>query len=738
MITLDSPVVDVVGARTAKLLKTKFEFDTVGDLLLHYPRKYYKRGDVSDMSGLEIGEHVTFYAEVLSSKWFGSPRGRAKGRCVVTLGLPSGTIDAVFWNQPWRAGQLPEGTQGLFAGIVAQFNRKLQLNSPDVEVFSAVALANPEGVAVTDPQRWRDRMMPIYAAKAGLASGVIRKCVELALDALVPIDDPIPEAERAELGYVDLDTAIRHKHLPADDGERTAADARLRFQEALSIQLLLGKRRLEASHAPAIPRPKSKSGAREAFDHILPFELTPGQLSVGEAIAADLAQEHPMHRLLQGDVGSGKTLVALRAMLQVVDRGGQAAMLAPTEVLAFQHARSIRNSLGPLGSAGELDSAPEAVKIAVLSAGLSTAKRKEVMGQMASGEADIVVGTHALLEPKVSFADLGLVVIDEQHRFGVEQRDALRRKGPDGSVPHTLVMTATPIPRTVAITVFGDLEISTMRDMPPGRSPIATTLIPAREKPAWVGRAWERIREEVAKGRQAYVVCPRIGLDEAGDDIDDKDALEEDEPNDEKRRPIAALELVELLSEGPLKGLRVEVLHGRLPPDVKDTIMRRFSAGEIDVLISTTVIEVGVDVPNATVMVVMDAERFGLSTLHQLRGRVGRGEHAGLCLLVTEAHPVSPSMERLHALEIITDGFTLARLDLSHRREGDVLGVAQSGKRSHLKLLSLLDDYEVIEQARDYSDQLMQTDPGLDRHAALRGELEALEAEARAEYLGKG
>ncbi len=744
MITLDTSLIDVLGLKAAKAFESKFDYRTVSDLLHHYPRRYYKRGDPRDSGGLEVGEHVTFYTEVVATRYVPTAGGRGgkgpKGRAIITLEVPTGTIDAIFWNQPWRVKQLEPGTKGLFAGVVASFNGKLQLNSPEIEVFSSVGLANTEGVSVTDPQRWQDRMMPIYPAKPKFPSGRIRQSVELIVDGLAPVEDPVSDAELKALGYVDLDTALRHKHLPITEKQWRAADERLKFQEALSIQLLLAKRRIEAASVPAIPRPRSTNGASAAFDKALPFERTAGQITVGEEIADDLSESHPMHRLLQGDVGSGKTLVALRAMLQVTDRGGQAALLAPTEVLAFQHARSIRAALGPLGSAGELDSVPDAVKIVTLTAGLSTARRREAMAQIASGEADIVIGTHALLEPNVQFADLGLVVVDEQHRFGVKQRDALRRKGTDGSIPHTLVMTATPIPRTVAITMFGELGVSVMSDMPPGRIPVATTLVPAGAKPAWVQRAWERVREEVAKGRQAYVVCPRIGLDEA-DDVDDADALTQDEQaaaTDKKRPPIAALELGELLREGALQGLRIEVLHGRLAPDVKDRVMRQFADGEIDVLVATTVIEVGVDVPNATVMVVMDAERFGLSTLHQLRGRVGRGNDAGLCLLITEVPPYSPSVERLKALEASNDGFELAQLDLEQRREGDVLGVAQSGTRTHLKLLSLVRDGDTIAAARDYCDAVLRADPSLERHALLLDELVALEAEARSEYLEMG
>jgi ATP-dependent DNA helicase RecG len=435
-----------------------------------------------------------------------------------------------------------------------------------------------------------------------------------------------------------------------------------------------------------------------------------------------------MHRLLQGEVGSGKTVCALRAMLQVVDAGGQAALLAPTEVLAAQHFRGIADLLGPLGRAGELDSTPDATRVTLLTGSLGTAARRQALSEVSSGQAGIVVGTHALLYEGVDFADLGLVVVDEQHRFGVEQRDALRAKA--AQPPHVLVMTATPIPRTVAMTVFGDLEISTLAQLPLGRSPIASHVVPAAEKPSYLDRAWQRLREEVAAGHQAYVVCPRIGDDSASEDAEPSD--------DERRPPLAVLEVAPLLADGPLRGLRIGVLHGRLPADEKDATMSAFTQGELDVLVATTVIEVGVDVPNATVMIVLDAERFGVSQLHQLRGRVGRGSAAGLCLLVTEAPPGTPARERLDAVASTADGFTLAELDLEQRREGDVLGAAQSGRRSHLRLLSLLRDRDLIGQARTEAVTLVTADPELAGHPALRDWVATLVNEDRAEYLEKG
>ena len=444
-----------------------------------------------------------------------------------------------------------------------------------------------------------------------------------------------------------------------------------------------------------------------------------------------------MHRLLQGEVGSGKTVIAIRAMLQVVDAGGQAALLAPTEVLAQQHYRSVTGMLGPLAQRGQLGAADHATGVALLTGSPGAAARRSALSDVFTGDAGIVIGTHALLEEQVQFADLGLVVIDEQHRFGVEQRDALRAKAADNR-PHVLVMTATPIPRTVAMTVYGDLETSTLTELPAGRSVIATHVVPAADKPHFLERAWARVKEEVSRGRQAYVVCPRIG-DGPEPDADDVDYPDEDdfaslEPTvvdlsggvprgvarGGRRQPLSVLDVAATLDAGPLAGLRLGILHGRLHPDEKDRVMRAFSAGEIDVLVATTVIEVGVDVPNATAMVIMDAERFGVSQLHQLRGRVGRGTAPGLCLLVTEAPPGSPSRERLDAVAATLDGFELSRLDLQQRREGDVLGAAQAGRRSSLKLLQLLADEELIGEARQEATAVVSADPDLARHPALR------------------
>jgi ATP-dependent DNA helicase RecG len=503
----------------------------------------------------------------------------------------------------------------------------------------------------------------------------------------------------------------------------------------MTIQLVLAQRRVAAAANPATPRPGAAGRLLDAFDARLPFRLTEGQQAVGTQLAAELSGDHPMQRQLQGEVGSGKTVVALRAMLQVVDAGGQAALLAPTEVLAAQHARTVETMLGPLGRAGQLDAADRATRIGLLTASLPAARRKAALLDAASGAAGIVIGTHALIQEAVSFADLGLVVVDEQHRFGVEQRDALRGKAT--RPPHLLVMTATPIPRTVAMTVFGDLEISVLTELPAGRAAIATTVVPAGEKPAWLTRAWTRIREEVAAGRQAFIVCPRIGGDGAESDRDLDDEPDDEELGAAQRPPVAVIDVLPMLANGPLEGLRLAALHGRLPVDERDQVMTEFVAGEIDVLVATTVVEVGVDVPNATVMVVLDADRFGVSQLHQLRGRIGRGNAAGTCLLVTDAAGGSSARQRLDAVAATADGFELARLDVEQRREGDVLGTAQSGRRSTLRLLSLRRDEQLIADARGEASDIVASDPHLAAHPGLAARVAALIDAERAEYLEK-
>jgi ATP-dependent DNA helicase RecG len=732
MATYDTPLRDVVGGRTAATLARGLDLDTVGQLLRHYPRRYAARGELTDLADLQIGDDVTVLAEVRrvsNRKW----RHRAGSLVEVSVGDGRRTLTLTFFNQPWRERDLRVGRRGLFAGKVTDYRGARQLNSPEYLLF------DDDGEAEQVAHDFAGALIPVYPSAPGLPSWTIARCVRVVLDVLEPLPDPVPADVRERHGLLDLDATLRRVHRPADWFSLGVARERLKWDEALTLQLTLAQRRRAAAERPAVPRPARGDGLRAAFEARLPFELTEGQREVGRTLVAELSGAHPMHRLLQGDVGSGKTVCALRAMLQVVDAGGQAALLAPTEVLASQHARSLRDLLGPLGRAGELDAAEHATRVALITGSLPAAARRSALAAAASGEAGIVVGTHALLQEGVEFADLGLVVVDEQHRFGVEQRDALRAKG--AAPPHLLVMTATPIPRTVAMTVYGDLETSALRELPAGRSPISTTVVPASDKPAWLDRAWQRLREEVERGHQAYVVCPRIGDGASDEDVSDADSpVRMDDVDGPRsgpdRPPLAVLDVAPMLADGPLAGLRLGVLHGRLPGEEKDAVMRAFAAGTADVLVATTLVEVGVDVPNATVMVILDADRFGVSQLHQLRGRVGRSTAPGLCLLVTDLPPGARARDRLDAVASTLDGFELARLDLEQRREGDVLGAAQTG-RSSLRMLSLLKDEKLIVAARAEAVALVAADPGLDRQPGLAAAVAELVDAERAEYLEK-
>ncbi|MBX6381925.1 MAG: ATP-dependent DNA helicase RecG [Microbispora sp.] len=717
--SFDEPLKKVVG-RSAAPLESALGISTVGELLRHYPRRYAQRGELTPISSLRHDEHVTVVAKVSSA--VRRPMKNRQGTWLdieVTDGKEKLHL-AFFGKGAYVAEQrLTPGTEAMFSGKVSVFvggrTKRVSLTHPEYESFDETEETAEE---------FASALVPIYPSAQGLPSWKIRRAVRTVLDVL-SLDDPVPAEIRERLGLLPLEEALRRVHRPRSQADVARAHDRLKFDEAFVLQAVLVRRRMAASAWHAKPRPGREDGLLREFDKRLPFQLTEGQQRVGEEIAADLAREHPMHRLLQGEVGAGKTVVALRAMLQVVDSGGQAVLLAPTEVLAQQHHRSIVNMLGDLATGGMFGG----TTVALLTGSMGAAARRSALLDAASGAAGIVIGTHAVLQEHVQFADLGLVVIDEQHRFGVEQRDALREKG-GGGRPHVLVMTATPIPRTVAMTVFGDLEVSTLSQLPSGRAPIASHVVPAADKPHFLERAWQRIREEVALGRQAYVVCPRIG-DQEGDE---GDLTKDDE---ERRPPLAVLDVARMLAEGPLAGLRIETLHGKLAPEDKDAVMRAFARGEIDVLVATTVIEVGVDVPNSSVMVIMDADRFGVSQLHQLRGRVGRGGLPGLCLLVSEAPEGTQARRRLDAVAATLDGFELSRVDLEQRREGDVLGAAQSGRKSSLKLLQLLRDEDVIETARAEAAALLSADPELSAHPALRAEIDAVVADERAEFLEK-
>ena len=726
MTTFDEKLVPVLGQKSADALEAGLGLTTVGELLRHYPRRYDERGKLTEIAGLELGEHVTVQARVKSAR---QRRMKSRSGELLEAVITDGTSDLhlVFFGRGSRKveRELLPGREAMFAGKVGMFNGKLQLAHPDYQVLDT------EGVAAAD---FAGALIPVYPAAQGIQSWNVSNCVEQVLAVWDGVtDDPLPESLRAERGLVGLEKALRDIHRPDGWAAITVAQQRLKWDEAMAVQLALAQRRRSATARPAPACPPRPGLVRDAFDARLPFELTAGQREVGEQVAHDLSGEHPMNRLLQGEVGSGKTMVALRAMLQVVDAGRQAAMLAPTEVLAAQHARSLRELLGDLGQAGELGGAEHATRVTLLTGSMATAARKRALLEIVSGEAGIVVGTHALIQDKVEFADLGLVVVDEQHRFGVEQRAALSGRA-GGSTPHVLVMTATPIPRTVAMTVYGDLEVSALRELPRGRSPISTSVVPVASKPGWLDRAWQRIHEEVGKGHQVYVVCPRIGDGAAEDDAE---APPKEDAGSDRRPPLAVVDVANKLAEGPLRGLRIDILHGRMPSEDKDAVMRAFAANEVQVLVATTVVEVGVNVPNATVMVIMDADRFGVSQLHQLRGRVGRGSAPGLCLLVTEMPEGTSTMERLRAVESTLDGFELAQLDLELRREGDILGAAQSGKRSGLKMLSLLRDEDVIAEARVVAQEVVEVDPELTANPGLAGLVAGLLDDERAEYLEK-
>ena len=723
MAQLENKVSAVVGDRTAKVLETTFGIKSIGDLMRHYPRRYMVRGELSDISALHEGDETTILAQVYSASTR-PMRGRKGSMLEVVVTDGTDKLSLTFFNQAWREKDLKVGRQGLFAGKVGVFNNKKQLAHPDYEMI-------PDGSDVDSAvEGFAGKYLPVYPASAKMPSWKISQCAQLAIGSLEEIQDFLPSSIRDKHKYPSLHQALVQLHQPADLDHAELSRERLTFDEAFLLQSLLVMRRIELKKLNSTSRKRISGGLLDAFDKTLPFELTAGQVAVSKEIESDLSQPHPMHRLLQGEVGSGKTIVALRAMLAVVDSGGQAALLAPTEVLAAQHLRTIQKLLGELGQGGMLGGSEKATQVTLITGSQNAAARKEALAMAATGSAGIVIGTHALLGEKVEFKDLGLIVVDEQHRFGVEQRDALKEKAI--LPPHLLVMTATPIPRTVAMTVFGDLDVSTLRELPLGRQPITTHVVPVKEKPSFLERAWQRINEEVAQGHQAYIVAPRISADsDANADIDFLFGEESSEIT-------SVEELAPTLHAGPLKGLKIAILHGRLSADEKDTTMQAFTKGDIDVLVSTTVIEVGVDVPNATIMVIMDADRFGVSQLHQLRGRVGRGTSPGLCLLVTQCEEETPARERLNAVAGTVDGFELSRIDLEQRREGDVLGASQSGTQSHLRLLRVLRDEALIEQARDDAESLIATDNDLSDYPALRAELAQLQRDQAVDYLDKG
>jgi ATP-dependent DNA helicase RecG len=731
---VSTPLGHVIGKTSASPLAKHRGLHTVGDLLDFVPRRYNEPGKLTDLSGLVVGDDVTVVARV--DRATTRPMRQRRGRMLNAV-ITDGTheLDLTFFSAYGHEGRLVAGALGMFSGVVGRYQKTWQLTHPDYEIL------DPEGddAAV---EKHMSHLIPIYLpAGRTMPSWKVRKAVEIVLASLDDIPDHLPLHVRERRGLVDLMSMYEQLHQPATDADVSRARLRRKYDEAFTVQTVLAQRRIAGDALRTAPRPSRAGGLLEAFDARMPFKLTAGQQEVAAEIARDLASEHPMNRLLQGEVGSGKTVVALRAMLSVIDSGGQAALLAPTEVLASQHFRSITSMLGDLAERGLLGGSEIGTRVTLLTGSQPTATRRRSLLDAASGDSGIVIGTHALIQEHVQFFDLGLVVVDEQHRFGVEQRDALRGKGKQP--PHVLVMTATPIPRTVAMTVFGDMETSTLAELPAGRSPIATHVV---SNPRWFQRTWERVAEEAHAGHQAYVVCPRIG-DDSGSTVTKRDSSDEDidvtfeidesaPPSTRELRSVLEME-GELRDNPALAGLKIAILHGRMAADDKDEVMQAFAAGTVDVLIATTVIEVGVDVANATVMVIMDADRFGISQLHQLRGRVGRGTSPGLCLLVTETGSEAV-MERLNSVAATNDGFTLARLDLEQRKEGDVLGARQSGGRSQLRLLRLLRDEDLIVKAREDAFAIVKADPSLEQHPALREVIASALDEEQAAYLERG
>ncbi|BBY78163.1 ATP-dependent DNA helicase RecG [Mycolicibacterium parafortuitum] len=732
MATIDDRLDYVLGKKAADPLEEQFGLRTVGDLLRYFPRKYSDamtvRGEGEELD-LDEGEHVTFVDVIAKAELKWAKNQRSREYLVVTLRDRRPKVTATFFNPKYLKKTLVEGTKVMLSGEVGYFRGTMQLthpafmvlDSPSGKTFGTKSLTS---IASTTDATGDDLLaefekdfFPIYPANSKVQTWDIYACIRQALAVLDPVPETLPEWFVREHDLMSEDQALRAVHLSADEAERNRAIERLTFDEAVGLQWGLVSRRHSELAASGPPAARRDGGLVTQMTAQLPFELTAGQREVLAVISEELGATRPMNRMLQGEVGSGKTVVSLLAMLQMIDAGYQCALLAPTEVLAVQHASSMRAMLGALAGAGELGGAENATRVALLTGSMSAAQKRDARREITSGAAGIVIGTHALLQDAVEFDNLGMVVVDEQHRFGVEQRDRLRAKAPEGITPHLLVMTATPIPRTLALTAYGDLETSTLRELPRGRQPIKTSTIFQTQKPTWLARAWERINEEVAAGRQAYIVASRIDEDDedekSGKAKAKKSAAKGRDSDDDDRLPppVTVVELLAGLQRGPLKDLRLGLMHGRLSGDEKDAVMSAFRAGQIDVLVCTTVIEVGVDVPNATVMVVMDADRFGISQLHQLRGRIGRGEHPSLCLLVTRLPEESKAGQRLTAVAGTQDGFELADLDLRERSEGDVLGLYQSGRPITLKFLSLARHLEVILAARELCETVYESDP---------------------------
>lgn len=708
----ETPLNRLLGTRTANSLK-KLGLETARDLLNHAPRRLSHRGQLMPLSSLTDGESVTVVARVLTSTL--RPMNARRGFLLsVRIADSIHEMDLTFFGKnrrplAYHENQLAPGVLATFSGTVSSYRGKLQLTHPEYQVVEREDDVDADDIA---------RPIPIYPAGVKVPTWTIAKAVDTLLSTLTESDVPeiLPDTYRQTHGLMTRYDAIKALHQPRTDDEYYAARTTLKHHEAFCLQTVLARRHDESTRINSQPRPRVPGRLHDAFDNMLPFDLTDGQKAVGDVIATDLASDTPMTRLLQGDVGSGKTIVALRAMTQVVDSGGQAVLLAPTEVLAEQHFASISSMLGPLGLGGTLGAPEHATRVDLLTGSMPQSQKRQVLARLASGETGIIIGTHALLSDTVQIPFLSLAVVDEQHRFGVDQRDAIR--GSDGV--NLLVMTATPIPRTLAMTVFGDLDVSELTELPAGRAPISTTIVPTG-KQAWVDRVWQRAAEEVRSGGRVYVVCPRIAARDGEDDT---------LTNVEDTR-----QYLEDLTE--LSGIKVTELTGPMSTDEKQAAMEAFRDGSAPIMVATTVIEVGVDVPEATMMIIMDADRFGLSQLHQLRGRIGRGTRPGLCLALTSSEPDTVAGQRLDAFAATTNGFVLAEKDLELRREGNILGAHQSGGLSALSYLSVTADSQIITDASRGARELIDDDPQLDTCTGLLAEVRRLEALSQTDYLGR-
>lgn len=730
---LSMPLERLLGKASAKQLAS-MGLQTACDLLYHFPFRLAHRGELMPIAAAIEGEAVTVVARVLRTNM--RPMNSRRGH-ILTVDISDGSHELAltfFSRNPrplhWHASRLSVGTIAIFSGTISSYRGKLQLTHPDYE------LIDDEENMVEDIAK-ATRPIPIYHATAKMPSWKIAKAIATVLSSVSDIPELLPNAYLQEHNLPGRFSAIYTLHSPDNDEEWKQARRCLIHEEAFVLQTVLAQRSWKTDKLEVRACPPQSGGIAEAFDTQLPYTLTEGQKRVGEEISRDMSRVRPMRRLLQGDVGAGKTIVALRAMLQAVDSGGQAVLLAPTEVLARQHFDNIEQLLGALGMGGMVGGADNATRVELLTGSLSVAERKKALMHIASGEAGIIIGTHALLYD-IEIPQLALVVVDEQHRFGVDQRSAL------GSQAHTLVMTATPIPRTVAMSVFGDLEVSVLREFPAGRKDISTTLVPYARQ-AWVERAWQRASEEIENGGRVYVVCPRIGDNDDGKSYEDnflesnpQDMTEQAPGEQREAKPLASvLATAQKLSTTPaLEGIGIGIMHGRLSAEEKHTAMSDFASGQTPILVSTTVIEVGIDVREASMMIIMDADRFGLSQLHQLRGRIGRGERSSLCLAFTGAPEGSLAARRLEAFASTSDGFLLAEEDLQLRGEGDILGASQSGRRSHIRFLSIIKDADIISAAREGARALIARDPELTSLPELAKEISRMD-EGQADYLEK-